>query len=61
MYEIIRLSEFEPEEERFETEEEAITWGLEVLPSDDFAYVVADAETNDYLVIVYQGLEWRPS
>ena len=46
--------------EDFSTESEAISYILEILPSDDFAYIVADEDNSANMCIVYQGRVWRP-
>ena len=46
----------EQEEERFETEEEAVDWVLDVLPD----YGILDEDINDFVTIVFQGREWHP-
>ena len=59
MYTITCLGSFQDEEERFETEDEAIDYVLGELPSDDFAYILSD-DAGSYTCIVFQGQEWRP-
>ena len=48
-------------DKRFNTEREAIDYVLAQLPSDDFAYIVANDDDGSYVCIVFQGQEWRPS
>lgn len=48
-------------DKRFNTEQEAITYALAQLPTDDFAYIIANDDDSSYVCIVFQGQEWRPS
>jgi hypothetical protein len=61
MYLLCRLDTEQEEEDRFTTEGDAIRWAMYELPSDDTAYVIVDEPTGDYVCIVFQGVEWRPS
>ena len=59
-YAIVTLNHgYETEEERFETDEEAVDWVLDVLPHDDTAYGILNEDINDFVCIVYQGREWH--
>ncbi len=60
MYAIVTLNHgYSKEEERFESEEDAVNWVLDTLP-DDTAYGILDEEKNDFVCVVYQGREWQP-
>lgn len=50
----------EEEDEQWDTEEDAIDFALEYLPSDDFVYGIIDTEINDFTCIVFQQRTWRP-
>ena len=61
MYNIYDMNWNEKDEDQvFNTESEAISWVLECLPSDDYAYIVADEDDNMNMCIVFQDRVWRP-
>lgn len=66
MFVIDKVNSEEQVDKVFKTEQEAVEYALTQLPSDDFAYIVAEDSGGSiedgppYTCIVFQGQEWRP-
>lgn len=60
MFSIYRDTYDKAEDEIFDNEQQAIEYALELLPSDDFIYLIMDEDENDFTAMVFQGEVWRP-
>lgn len=60
MFSIYRDTYQKAEDETFDNEQQAIEYALELLPSDDFIYLILDKDTEDFTAMVFQGKVWRP-